>query len=67
MNSSSSFKNTTANSLQLITAISAVIVIVTFPLGSNTAAIQTGELAWLAASPIIRDTVLVVRQVPVAL
>lgn len=57
----------TTDSLQLVAAVSAVVVVVTFPLGTNTAAIHAGKLARLAPSPVVRDTVLVVSQVPATL
>lgn len=57
----------TTNSLQLIAAISAVVLIVTFPLGTNAVAIHAGKLAWLASGPIIRDTVFIVSKIPASL
>lgn len=51
----------TTDSLRLVAAISTVIVIVTFPLGTNAAAVHAGELARLAAGPVISYTVLVFR------
>ena len=57
----------TTDSLQLVTAIAAVVVVVALPLGADAAAVRTGELAGLAPRPVVRDTVLVVGQVPAAL
>lgn len=60
-------QHSTTNSFQLIAAISTVVVIVTFPLGTNAAAIHAGKLAWLASGPIIRDTMFIVSKIPASL
>jgi len=57
----------TTDSLQLITAVSTVVVGVARPLGADAAAVHAGELASLAPGPVVRDTVLAVGQVPAAL
>lgn len=54
----------TTDSLQFVASVPTVVVIVTLPLSTDTASIHTGELACLAAGPVVRDTVLVVGQVP---
>lgn len=59
--------HSTANSFQLIAAVSTVVVVVAFPLGTNAAAIHAGKLAWLASGPIIRDTVFIVSKIPASL
>jgi hypothetical protein len=57
----------TTDSLQLVAAVAAVVVVVTLPLGADAAAVHTGELTGQAVRPVVRDTVLVVGQVPAAL
>lgn len=60
-------QHSTTNSFQLIAAISTVVVVVTFPLGTNAAAVHTGKLACLASGPIIRDTMFTVSKIPASL
>lgn len=55
------------HSLELIAAVSTVVVIVAFPLGTDAAAVHTGELARLAASPVVPYAVFVVSQIPTTL
>lgn len=57
----------TTDSLQLVTAVATVVVIITFPLGTDTATVHTGKLACLAPRSIVGDAVLVVCQVPASL
>lgn len=57
----------TADPLEFITAVPAVVVVVAFPLGADAAAIHASKLARLTACPVVRDAVFVVGQIPAAL
>lgn len=54
----------TTHSLQFVTPITTVVVVVTFPCCTDAATVHAGELTWLAACAIIRNAVFVVGQVP---
>lgn len=57
----------TTDPLQFITAITAVVIIIAFPLRTNAAAVHASELTRLTACAIVRNTVFIISQIPAAL